>query len=85
MSNSQNPIVRLLRGLWNGVDGARRFTMNLLFLAIVIGILVLVFRDNLPEIEDGSALVIAPRGVLVERMTRDSSAFCSRLRESQTR
>ncbi len=72
MSNSKNPIVRLLRGFWNGVDGARRFTMNLLFLAVVAVILFLVFRDTKPEIEDGSALVIAPRGVLVEQLTAKS-------------
>ncbi|MEM1412618.1 MAG: signal peptide peptidase SppA [Pseudomonadota bacterium] len=64
-----NPLARLLGATWRGVDSARRFTINVLFLAIVVGVLVLVFRDDTPVIEDGAALVIAPSGTLVEQLT----------------
>ena len=69
MSQGSNPIVRFFSAIWRGVDASRRFAVNLLFLAIVAGILYLVFRDDAVVIEDGTALVIAPRGVLVEQLT----------------
>ena len=43
MSTSSNPLTRFFRATWNGIDRARRITINLLFLAVVIGVLVLVF------------------------------------------
>lgn len=67
-----NPIVRFLRAIWTGVDGARRIAVNLLFVAIVVGVIAFVLRDDTPEIESGSALVIAPTGVLVEQLTAKS-------------
>ena len=69
MSHGSNPIFRFFSALWRGVDASRRFAVNLLFLAIVAGILFLIFRDDSVVIEDGTALVIAPRGVLVEQLT----------------
>ncbi|MEM9303362.1 MAG: signal peptide peptidase SppA [Pseudomonadota bacterium] len=67
-----NRLGRYLGATWKGVDAFRRFTVNALFLAIVIGLLVIVFSDDTPEIEDGAALVIAPKGVLVEQLTARS-------------
>ena len=64
-----NRLGRFIGATWSGVDALRRFTVNVLFLVIVVGLLYLVFRDDTPEIEDGAALVIAPRGVLVEQLT----------------
>lgn len=72
MSTSSNPLTRFFRATWNGIDRARRITINLLFLAVVIGVLVLVFRNNLPEVKQGAALVVAPKGQLVEQLTARS-------------
>lgn len=72
MSQGSNPIARFFGAIWRGVDASRRFAVNLLFLAIVAGVLFLVFRDDAVIIEDGTALVIAPRGVLVEQRTARS-------------
>lgn len=72
MSKSSNPLARFFRGIWNGIDTTRRIVFNLIFVAIVIGILALVFSDDTPEIPDGAALVIAPKGSLVEQLTAKS-------------
>lgn len=70
--SSSNPLARFLRASWNGIDRTRRILVNLLFLAIVIGVLVILFKNNLPEVREGSALVIAPQGQLVEQLTARS-------------
>lgn len=72
MSSSSKPIARFFRATWNGIDRTRRIAVNLLFLAIVITILVLVFKSNLPDVKEGAALVIAPQGQLVEQLTARS-------------
>lgn len=71
MSNS-NPVRRFLGATWKGVDTLRQFTVNLLFLIILVALVVVLFRDDTPEIEEGAALTIAPRGVLVEQLTAKS-------------
>ncbi len=72
MSSSSNPLARIFRATWNGIDRTRRIAVNLLFLAVVVGVLVLVLRNDLPQVQDGSALVIEPRGQLVEQLTARS-------------
>ncbi len=72
MNDKPNIFVRIIRGLWGGVDAARRFTVNLIFLLIVVLLVSLMFRDDKPKIEDGTALVVAPKGQLVEQLTAKS-------------
>jgi protease-4 len=57
---------------WRGIDAARRVFVNLIFVALVIVLLVVLFSDDSPEIADGTALVIAPKGQLVEQLTGQS-------------
>ena len=56
----------------SGIDAARRVFVNLLFVALVILLLVVLFSDDKPDIEDSTALVIAPKGRLVEQLTGQS-------------
>jgi protease-4 len=56
----------------SGIDAARRVFVNLLFLALVIVLLVFLFSDDDPDIADTTALVIAPKGQLVEQLTGQS-------------
>ncbi len=59
---------RILRGIWLGLDGLRKF-LHLILLLLIFGILVGALRTSLPKIADGSALVIAPHGEIVEQLT----------------
>lgn len=66
-------IVRLLRGFWRGVDSSRRFAVNLLFLLLALWLLS-VFFAGAPKLQPRSALVIAPKGALVEQYTVDPAS-----------
>ncbi len=72
MSKSTNPLIRMLKGLWGFVDSARKVTFNLLFLIIAIALLGAAFSSSDPEIADKTALVIKPKGRLVEQLTAKS-------------
>ena len=60
---------RFFKGIWNAIDATRRFTINLLFVLIVVALIALAFSSDEPEIADTTALVIAPEGQLVEQLT----------------
>ena len=57
---------------WRGIDAARRVFVNLLFVALVTALLLFLISDDEPDIADTTALVIAPRGQLVEQLTGGS-------------
>ena len=63
-------IGRILAGLWRGLDGVRKF-LHLLLLLVIFGFVIGALRTTIPRIEDNSALVIAPRGEIVEQLTGD--------------
>ena len=63
-------IGRILAGVWRGLDGVRKF-LHLLLLLVIFGFVVGALRTTIPRIEDSSALVIAPRGEIVEQLTGD--------------
>jgi protease-4 len=46
--------------------------VNLLFVALVVVLLIVLFSDGKPDIADTTALVIAPKGRLVEQLTGQS-------------
>jgi len=72
VSNGTNPIVRVLKGTWGAIDTTRKVVFNLLFLLIAIAVLAMVFSSDDPKIADKTALVIQPRGQLVEQLTAKS-------------
>lgn len=57
----------MLVGMWNFINGARRFVFNILFVLIMAVFISALFTSKGPKIENGSALVFAPRGVIVEQ------------------
>jgi protease IV len=61
-------IGRILVGIWRGLDGLRKF-LHLVLLLIIFGFVVGALRTSIPRIADSSALVIAPKGDIVEQLT----------------
>jgi len=72
MSERMKKLKGLSGRVVSGVDAARRVFVNLLFVALVIVLLVFLFSDDDPDIADTTALVIAPKGQLVEQLTGQS-------------
>ncbi len=72
MSESQSTLKKVLKNTWRGIDAARRTFVNLLFVALVILVVVMLFSDDDPEIADSTALVVSPNGRLVEQLTGQS-------------
>jgi protease-4 len=62
---------RILRGIWLGLDGLRKF-LHLILLLLIFGVLIGALRTSIPHVADRSALVIAPRGEIVEQLTGDA-------------
>ncbi|MEM7358258.1 MAG: signal peptide peptidase SppA [Pseudomonadota bacterium] len=72
MSENKSMFRRFMSGTWGFIDSARKITINLLFLVIVVALLVVAFSSDAPRIASTSALVIEPRGQLVEQLTAKS-------------
>ncbi len=66
-----NALTSTLTSTWRGIDLARRIVLNLLFLAIVIAAVAFWAGDETPEVPESAALVVAPRGVIVEQLAGD--------------
>jgi len=60
-------IKRILSGIGNGLDLFRRIIVNLLFVFILLGI-VAAFIAQRPKVPDGGALLLDPKGELVEQI-----------------
>jgi protease-4 len=63
-------IGRLIGGVWRGLDWLRRF-LHLVLLLIIFGFVIGALRTSIPHIQDNSALVIQPQGLIVEQLTGD--------------
>ena len=61
-------IGRIFVGIWRGLDGLRKF-LHLVVLLTIFGFVVGALRTSIPHIADRSALVIAPKGEIVEQLT----------------
>ena len=66
----KNVFSRVAGTLWRGIEAASRVILVLVFLAILVG-LVMALRDDTPDVPDKAALVIQPRGQLVEQLAGD--------------
>ncbi len=68
MKKALETLGRAFALLWTALDQTRRFAVNALFLVLLILLVGLFFADTRPRVEEGSALVVAPTGVLVEQL-----------------
>lgn len=88
--NKHGFIVGLFVGLWNILNFTRRLVFNLIFL-IVLLIFVFALRGGGVVVSERSALVLDPKGSIVEQYTAApaqralASAFGSKVREVQLR
>ena len=60
-------IGRLFGVIWRGLDGLRKI-LHLVVLLTIFGFLIGALRTSIPHIADKSALVIAPKGEIVEQL-----------------
>jgi protease-4 len=61
-------LVRVASAFWRGLDATRRIGANLLLLGLAL-VLVLALLTGGPSVPRGAALVVAPKGELVEQLT----------------
>jgi len=66
----RNLFVRVLSGLWTGVDGFRKI-LHLLLLLLIFGVFVGAISGAPPVLPDRAALVIRPSGLLVDQLAGD--------------
>jgi protease-4 len=80
----KNLFVRLLSGIWSGVDGFRK-VLHLLLLLFVFAIFVGAMSGSVPQLPDRAALFIKPVGVIVEELEGDpfDRAVAELLEEAQ--
>ena len=77
-------------GLWALVNFARRLVVNIIFVTIVV-LLIVAMRTSAPKVDDHTALVLDPKGNIVEQYTADaaqrafSGMFGDRVKEVQLR
>ncbi|HQU92070.1 MAG TPA: S49 family peptidase [Pyrinomonadaceae bacterium] len=65
------PLRRLWNGFWGIVDGTRRGLFNAIFLVFVIFVVFALFGWGAPKTEPGTALMLAPKGAIVEQYSAD--------------
>jgi len=59
-----------LKGVWYALDGLRK-VLHLVVLLLLFGVLLVASRSELPFVPDKAALVLDPRGYLVEELSGD--------------
>lgn len=67
----RNAFASLAAGLFRAVDLARRLFLNVLFLLVLLMLWTWVASDGIPRIPSSTALVLDPRGVIVEQLAGD--------------
>ena len=72
MNKSTNLFMRILKRAWGFVDSTRKVVFNLFFLVIAIALIAAAFSSDKPKIAKTTALVIEPKGRLVEQLTAKS-------------
>lgn len=60
-----------LGAIGRGIDWLRRFVVNALFVIIIIALIVILLQGFGPKVPDKAALVINPKGAVVEQISGD--------------
>lgn len=68
MEESHSQRVGLGRRIWRGIDTTRRVVINLVFLAVAVGAVALLGSGGRAKVPASCALVIAPKGTIVEQL-----------------
>lgn len=63
----------IFHGMWRGLDGLRK-ALHLLFLLVLFGFIIGLFRVSIPKVPATAALLIAPEGQIVEQLSGDPIA-----------
>ena len=66
----KNLFVRVMSGIWSGVDGFRKI-LHLLLLLFVFTILLSAISGTVPQLPGRAALLIQPVGAIVEELEGD--------------
>ena len=69
MKGLMNKLRHLLSVFWEGVTALRIFIANLLFLALIAFLIFIFFYEPDRGVPDGSALIFAPAGYIVDQKT----------------
>ncbi|MGB0133129.1 MAG: signal peptide peptidase SppA [Dokdonella sp.] len=70
--NNPGLFVRFVRGIWNTLNFTRHLVFNAIFLIVLI-LLVSAFFRATPILDTETALVLDPKGVIVEQYSTDAS------------
>lgn len=68
MASSRSRFLRFIGGLFKGIDITRRVVIDVIFFGLVIFILVLILKPKAPSIPQTAALLLDPKGTLVEQI-----------------
>ncbi|HEY8233484.1 MAG TPA: signal peptide peptidase SppA, partial [Vicinamibacteria bacterium] len=68
MYDDERPRRSLFSRLLGGLDGLRRFLVNVLFFGLLAGLVIASFGGK-PKVPDGAALMLKPRGTIVEQLS----------------
>lgn len=61
-------LVRVFAGLWNALNFARRLVFNLIFVLLLLAFVGAVM-SGVPKLKERTALVLDPKGIIVEQYT----------------
>ncbi|QYJ99796.1 signal peptide peptidase SppA [Shewanella psychrotolerans] len=67
MSAKPSIFKRILSVLWKGLNGTRKVVLNLFFFGFLAFVVIALSSNDLPVVEDGSALVLDLSGAIVEQ------------------
>ncbi len=88
MSDKPNLLIRLFRGTWRLIDFSRRIahlTFLLIFFTVVGGVIVATSGERVILVRDGTALIVAPEGMVVEQYSVEpTERAISRLMDEET-
>ena len=69
MDRDTSQLKKIIKAAWGIIDSARKVTFNLFFVFLAMGLLAILFSNDDPKIAKTTALVIEPKGKLVEQLT----------------